>query len=127
MAEGWSGKPGRQQTFPRPTGNMSPPSIPTSNGGQKFFQIHARSDGEEIMDFFKQVTAVVIADPQNDFLSPDGVTWWLVGAVSKKMGRYSTSTTYSAPQSRRDTMFSSRPIITSPRTKAGSSVERLKR
>ena len=79
MAEGWSGKPGRQQTFPRPTGNMSPPSIPTSSGGQKFFQIHARSDGEEIMDFNTQVTAVVITDPQNDFLSPDGVTWGLVG------------------------------------------------
>ena len=25
-------------------------------------------------------TAVVITDPQNDFLSPDGVTWGLVGA-----------------------------------------------
>ena len=24
-------------------------------------------------------TAVVITDPQNDFLSPDGVTWELVG------------------------------------------------
>ena len=27
-----------------------------------------------------QRTAVVITDPQNDFLSPDGVTWGLVGA-----------------------------------------------
>ena len=26
------------------------------------------------------ITAVVITDPQNDFLSPDGVTWGLVGA-----------------------------------------------
>ena len=25
-------------------------------------------------------TAAVITDPQNDFLSPDGVTWGLVGA-----------------------------------------------
>jgi hypothetical protein len=84
MAEGWSGKPGRQQTFPRPTGNMSPPIIPTSSGGQKFFQIHARSDGEEIMDFNKQDTAVVITGPQNDFLSRDGVTWGLVvGSVEE--------------------------------------------
>ena len=25
------------------------------------------------------VTALVITDPQNDFLSPDGVTWGVVG------------------------------------------------
>jgi nicotinamidase-related amidase len=32
------------------------------------------------MDFNKSNTAVVITDPQNDFLSPDGVTWELVGS-----------------------------------------------
>lgn len=31
------------------------------------------------MDFDKQNTAIVITDPQNDFLSPDGVIWGLVG------------------------------------------------
>jgi len=31
------------------------------------------------MEFSKQDTAVVITDPQNDFLSPNGVTWGLVG------------------------------------------------
>jgi nicotinamidase-related amidase len=31
------------------------------------------------MDFDKNDTALVITDPQNDFLSPDGVTWGLVG------------------------------------------------
>ena len=31
------------------------------------------------MDFNAQNTAVVITDPQNDFLSPNGVTWPLVG------------------------------------------------
>ncbi len=31
------------------------------------------------MDFSAKDTAVVITDPQNDFLSPDGVTWALVG------------------------------------------------
>jgi len=32
------------------------------------------------MDFNSEDTAVVIVDPQNDFLSPEGVTWELVGA-----------------------------------------------
>ena len=32
------------------------------------------------MDVAPNNTAVVITDPQNDFLSPDGVTWPLVGA-----------------------------------------------
>ena len=32
------------------------------------------------MDMDPGDTAVVITDPQNDFLSPDGVTWGLVGA-----------------------------------------------
>ncbi|MCP4309356.1 MAG: cysteine hydrolase [bacterium] len=32
------------------------------------------------MSFDKSNTALVIIDPQNDFLSPDGVTWELVGA-----------------------------------------------
>ena len=31
------------------------------------------------MDFNASKTALVITDPQNDFLSPDGVTWGLVG------------------------------------------------
>lgn len=31
------------------------------------------------MAFDPRTTAVVITDPQNDFLSPDGVTWELVG------------------------------------------------
>jgi nicotinamidase-related amidase len=32
------------------------------------------------MDIDPRDTALVITDPQNDFLSPDGVTWELVGA-----------------------------------------------
>jgi nicotinamidase-related amidase len=31
------------------------------------------------MDFNSKDTALVVTDPQNDFLSPDGVTWGLVG------------------------------------------------
>ncbi len=33
-----------------------------------------------------QRTALVVTDPQNDFLSPDGVTWKLVGASVTKNG-----------------------------------------
>ncbi len=36
------------------------------------------------MDFNKSDTAIVITDPQNDFLSPDGVTWELVGDSVKE-------------------------------------------
>ena len=38
------------------------------------------------MEFNKKDTAVVITDPQNDFLSPDGVTWGLVGASVEENG-----------------------------------------
>ena len=36
------------------------------------------------MDLSSADTAVVITDPQNDFLSPEGVTWGLVGASVKE-------------------------------------------
>ena len=38
------------------------------------------------MDFDSKDTALVITDPQNDFLSPDGVTWGLVGASVEENG-----------------------------------------
>ena len=38
------------------------------------------------MDFNAQDTAIVITDPQNDFLSPEGVTWGLVGASVEANG-----------------------------------------
>jgi nicotinamidase-related amidase len=38
------------------------------------------------MDVSSQDTAVVVTDPQNDFLSPDGVTWGLVGESVKENG-----------------------------------------
>ncbi len=31
------------------------------------------------MEVDRQNTALLITDPQNDFLSPDGVTWGVVG------------------------------------------------
>ena len=36
------------------------------------------------MDINRQDTAVVVTDPQNDFLSEKGVTWNLVGASVKE-------------------------------------------
>lgn len=36
------------------------------------------------MIFDKSTTALVLTDPQNDFLSPDGVTWALVGQSVEK-------------------------------------------
>ena len=38
------------------------------------------------MDFNSRDTAVVITDPQNDFLSPEGVTWGLVGGSVEENG-----------------------------------------
>jgi nicotinamidase-related amidase len=38
------------------------------------------------MDMSANDTAVVITDPQNDFLSPDGVTWELVGNSVEENG-----------------------------------------
>ncbi len=38
------------------------------------------------MDFGRQDTAIVITDPQNDFLSEQGVTWGLVGESVKANG-----------------------------------------
>ena len=38
------------------------------------------------MDISKNDTALVIVDPQNDFLSPEGVTWELVGKSVEENG-----------------------------------------
>ena len=38
------------------------------------------------MDIDRQQTGFVITDPQNDFLSPDGVTWGLVGGSVQDNG-----------------------------------------
>lgn len=38
------------------------------------------------LDIDPKRTAIVITDPQNDFLSPDGVTWGLVGASVQANG-----------------------------------------
>ncbi len=38
------------------------------------------------MDINKTDTGVVVTDPQNDFLSEDGVTWGLVGASATELG-----------------------------------------
>ena len=38
------------------------------------------------MDILSKDTAIVITDPQNDFLSPDGVTWEMVGKSVEENG-----------------------------------------
>ena len=38
------------------------------------------------MEFSPDTTALVVTDPQNDFLSPDGVTWGLVGESVQENG-----------------------------------------
>lgn len=38
------------------------------------------------MQFDNTTTALVLTDPQNDFLSPDGVTWELVGRNVQENG-----------------------------------------
>ena len=38
------------------------------------------------MEYSAETTAIVITDPQNDFLSPEGVTWPLVGASVEANG-----------------------------------------
>lgn len=38
------------------------------------------------MEIDAQDTALVLTDPQNDFLSPDGVSWALVGASVEENG-----------------------------------------
>jgi nicotinamidase-related amidase len=40
--------------------------------------------GRQAMDINTKSTALVITDPQNDFLSPEGVTWGLVGDSVKE-------------------------------------------
>ena len=42
------------------------------------FGFNAFAEGETVAEPSLANTALVITDPQNDFLSPDGVTWWLV-------------------------------------------------
>jgi len=44
-------------------------------------------------------TALVITDPQNDFLSPDGATWGLVGGSVKENNTVAVVTTEEAVQS----------------------------
>ena len=79
------------------------------------------------MDFNNQDTAVVITDPQNDFLSPDGVIWGLVGASVEENGTVGHIEDLSVAPKTRATTSSSRSTTTTPRTTVGSSAERLKR
>ena len=59
--------------------------ILTDRIGVRIFKSITQSE-EKIMAYSAQDTAIVITDPQNDFLSPDGVTWGLVGASVEENG-----------------------------------------
>jgi len=63
------------------------------------------------MDFNNQDTAVVITDPQNDFLSPDGVIWGLVGASVEENGTVGHIEDLSVAPKTRATTSSSRPLL----------------
>ena len=49
------------------------------NTPAKFAANHPTNETEDSMSQFETPTALVITDPQNDFLSPDGATWGMVG------------------------------------------------
>ena len=80
------------------------------------------------MDFNKQDIALVITDPQNDFLSPDGVTWGLVGASVEENGTVGhIDDLFRAAKEKDYGVFISPPITTSRPIRVGSLVERSKR
>jgi len=75
------------------------------------------------MEFNVSDTAVVITDPQNDFLSPDGVTWELVGeSVTENRTVEHLEQLIRAAKDR----FLCHRTITSRRITAGSSVGPLR-
>ena len=57
------------RTYP----HMGWPTILTDRFGGRIFKSITQSE-EKIMAHSAQDTAIVITDPQNDFLSPNGVT-----------------------------------------------------
>ena len=66
-------------------------------------------------------TAVVITDPQNDFLSPEGVTWGLVGkSVEANNTVANIEALMKTAKSRTVSLYSSRLITTIPPTMDGS-------
>ena len=54
-------------------------------GKHSLFANHSFSEVAN-MDISPNDTAVVVTDPQNDFLSPDGATWELVGKSVEENG-----------------------------------------
>ena len=72
---------------------------------------------ETTVDFVPGRVALVITDPQNDFLSPNGVAWGVVGGSVEANGTVDNLDRLFEAASR----ASSRPITITPRTKAGSS------
>ncbi|WP_245827364.1 hypothetical protein [Roseovarius gaetbuli] len=71
-------------------------------------------------------TALVVTDPQVDFLSPDGVTWGVVGESVTRNQRLKTSVACFARPRPRASPWRSRRITITPPITAGNSKARLK-
>ena len=73
------------------------------------------------MDVDPVSTAVVITDPQNDFLSPDGVTWGVVGASVEEHGTVENLSRLFEAAKSADMTVAISPTTTTPPTRAGAS------
>jgi len=73
------------------------------------------------MEVRQNDTALVVTDPQNDFLSPKGVTWGLVGESVQKNRTVEHISSFSRRRRRTTTTFSFRRTTTIPPTMGGSS------
>ena len=64
-----------------PSETASTESVPSGEPRAATAKTPPNNDGLPMpgFDIVKGITAVVITDPQNDFLSPDGVAWGVVG------------------------------------------------
>ena len=72
-------------------------------------------------------TALVLIDPQNDFLSPDGVTWGLVGKSITANGTVENIERLLKTAKKTESPSSCRPTTTTPPTRGGSSAARWRR
>ena len=79
------------------------------------------------MDIRSQDTALVITDPQNDFLSEDGVVWGLVGESVTENGTIEHIGALLAAAKGNDYDVFISPITTTRRTKDGNSEGPLNR
>ena len=73
------------------------------------------------MDINRNDTAVLVTDPQNDFLSEKGVTWQLVGDSVRENKTVENIERLMQTAKATGSRFSSRPTITTPPIIRGNS------